>query len=86
MADILNKLASCFETAFKADPSTITMDTLPDQVEGWDSLGHTQLVNAIEKEFGLSPNRIGKASRAASECSSATRSWRWKTSNRSFAC
>lgn len=54
MADTLNKLASCFEAAFKTDPSTISMDTMPDEVEGWDSLGHTQLVNAIEKEFGLS--------------------------------
>ena len=54
MADILYRLASCFEVAFKSDRSTIAMETMPDQVEGWDSLGHTQLVNAIEKEFGLS--------------------------------
>lgn len=54
MADILTRLASCFQTAFKTDPSTISVDTMPDEVEGWDSLGHTELVSAIEKEFGLS--------------------------------
>lgn len=56
MTDILNRLAQCFEAAFKTDPSAISTDTTPDQVEGWDSLGHTQLVNTIEKEFALSLN------------------------------
>jgi acyl carrier protein len=34
-------------------PETITLETSPDAVASWDSLGHLNLVMALEEEFGI---------------------------------
>jgi acyl carrier protein len=51
MSDVLLKLQKVFNSTFDAENSPITMNTGPDDVEGWDSLGHVTLASNIEQEF-----------------------------------
>lgn len=53
MNDIADRLKSVFMKTF-----SLTAEQLPDRleqefIEQWDSLGHLQLIMAIEQEFGL---------------------------------
>lgn len=38
---------------FRVDPAEIPDDARSDQVEGWDSLHHLELMLALELEFGV---------------------------------
>jgi acyl carrier protein len=42
-----------FNSAFDIDPAAINMDTTPDNIAAWDSMGHVTLASSLEKEFGL---------------------------------
>lgn len=53
MNDLLTKVQSAFESAFHIDPRMITLDTSPDNVPAWDSMGHVSLASSLEKTFGL---------------------------------
>ena len=52
--DVLSRVQKAFNVAFQVDPHRVTMDTIPGDVDGWDSMGHITLVNALEEEFHLS--------------------------------
>ncbi len=52
MEDILTKV----QQAFDVDPLLVSMDTVPDNIPGWDSVGHLALVSSLERIFGLSFN------------------------------
>jgi acyl carrier protein len=39
---------------FGADPGSLEDASSPETVEGWDSMGHLNLVAALEQEFGVS--------------------------------
>ena len=54
MADVLAKVRTAFKSAFDTDPEKITMDTTPDDIPAWDSMGHVTLASSLEKVFGLS--------------------------------
>jgi long-chain acyl-CoA synthetase len=62
---LLRVAAACFKT----DRTSLSLTSGPRDVPGWDSLGHLELVWALEKEFGLrlsardimSLDRLGKA-------------------------
>jgi acyl carrier protein len=43
-----------FRNTFNCDPEQIDLDTKPEQVKGWDSLGHVTLASNLEEAFGLS--------------------------------
>ena len=47
------KLKELLAKIFSVDASTITDNTTPDTLEGWDSLRHMNLVVALEEEFGV---------------------------------
>lgn len=47
------QLQKLFGYVFKVDPSTITDDFSPDNVENWDSLSHIQLTMEIEEVFRI---------------------------------
>jgi acyl carrier protein len=51
--DVRGRCVEVFSQVFGADPASITDATSPDNLEGWDSLGHVQLVVAAEKAFGI---------------------------------
>jgi acyl carrier protein len=54
MEELLTKVQAAFKFAFSIDPRTITLDTSPDDVPAWDSMGHVTLASSLERTFGLS--------------------------------
>jgi acyl carrier protein len=53
MNEVLNKVQIAFQSAFDIDPASINMNTTPDNITAWDSMGHVTLASSLEKEFGL---------------------------------
>ena len=51
--EILQKVATIFADIFDEEEVKLTMESTADDVEGWDSLTHIQLVVAIEKAFKI---------------------------------
>jgi acyl carrier protein len=54
MQDLLAKVQKAFNGAFDVDPQSISLDTQPDDVKGWDSMGHVTLASSLEREFNIS--------------------------------
>jgi acyl carrier protein len=54
MEELLAKVQAAFKSAFDIDPQTITLDTSPDDVSAWDSMGHVTLASSLERTFGFS--------------------------------
>jgi acyl carrier protein len=54
MHDLLAKVQKAFHDAFDVDPQSISLDTQPDAVPGWDSMGHVTLASSLEREFDIS--------------------------------
>lgn len=53
MSEVLSKVQIAFNSAFDIDPAAINMETTPDNIAAWDSMGHVTLASSLEKEFGL---------------------------------
>ncbi len=51
--EVLTKVQTAFKSAFDVDPKTVTLETTPDQVPAWDSMGHVTLAGSLEQAFGL---------------------------------
>lgn len=51
--DILAKVQEVFQDILDNEDIELTPDSTAEDIEEWDSLSHVQLVNAIEKEFGI---------------------------------
>jgi len=54
MEDLLAKVQEAFKSAFDIDPQTVTIDTTPNDIPAWDSMGHVALASSLERAFGLS--------------------------------
>lgn len=52
-SEILEQLHGIFVDALDNDDVKLTNETTADEVEGWDSLTHIQLVVGIEKHFKI---------------------------------
>ena len=50
---VLERVADVFGRAFAVDPTEVSPETVPDDVEKWDSMGHMNMVGELEKEFGI---------------------------------
>ena len=50
---ISEKLAKVFREVFGDDTLTLNEQTTADQIEGWDSMSHINLIIAIEIAFGI---------------------------------
>jgi acyl carrier protein len=50
---ILETLGDLFRMVFDDDTLRIAPETTADDVDGWDSLSHVNLVLAIESRFGI---------------------------------
>jgi acyl carrier protein len=54
MENINDKIKEVMAGVFSIDESEITEDSSQDNVEGWDSLKHLDLIVSLEDEFGVS--------------------------------
>ncbi len=51
--EILEKLNEIFRDIFDDEEIVVTEETVPDDIEDWDSLGHVYLTAEIEDEFNI---------------------------------
>ena len=51
--EVLERLQPVFRDVFDDDSITVTAGTTSADVDGWDSLEHINLINAVEQEFGM---------------------------------
>lgn len=54
MQEILSKIQLAFKSAFGTDSALVHIDAVPEQIPGWDSLGHVKLTSQLEKTFNIS--------------------------------
>jgi acyl carrier protein len=54
MQDVLARVQKAFHLAFGVDPDSISLDTQPNDVQAWDSMGHVTLASSLEREFNIS--------------------------------
>lgn len=48
------RLIAIVAAALGVPPSTLRLETGPDEVEAWDSLAHVNVVSEVEAAFGVS--------------------------------
>ncbi len=53
MDDFLTKIREAFHDAFDIDPQLVSIDTAPDDIPEWDSLGHLMLAGSLECTFNV---------------------------------
>jgi len=51
--EILKRVEEIFRDELEQENLVLTDDTTAEDVEGWDSLSHIQLVAAMEEAFGI---------------------------------
>jgi acyl carrier protein len=54
MEEVLAKVQRVFSAIFDIDPQSVSMETTPDDVVGWDSVGHLELATNLESVFEVS--------------------------------
>lgn len=53
MIDTLERINKIFKIVFNKENLTITEQTCPNDIEGWDSLPHVRLLTLLEEEFNV---------------------------------
>jgi acyl carrier protein len=53
MSAVVEKVKNAFVSTFSVDPAAFKVEMLPEDVQGWDSLGHLRLVTALQEQFGV---------------------------------
>jgi acyl carrier protein len=51
MENVLGRVQKTFNATFEVDPQMVTLDTVPEDIPAWDSMGHVTLANCLEQEF-----------------------------------
>ena len=51
--NLLPGVQRAFQRAFGVAPGSITLETQPDDVPQWDSLGHATLACSLERQFDI---------------------------------
>jgi acyl carrier protein len=51
---VLSKVQQAFSASFEMDPNLVAIDTSPNDIPGWDSVGHLSLASNLEQVFGIS--------------------------------
>jgi acyl carrier protein len=54
MENMMQEIQEAFQLTFNVPPQSITIETTPPDVVGWDSMGHVALASALETIFSLS--------------------------------
>jgi acyl carrier protein len=50
---VLSEVGDIIRTTFRCPGATITRDTTAVDINGWDSLSHTNLMMDVEQRFGM---------------------------------
>ena len=50
---VVEKVKAAFVNAFGLEPEKFSAELMPEDVQGWDSLGHLSLVTALQDELGV---------------------------------
>ncbi len=50
---VTQRLTHIFRTVFDDEEISLSPEMTADDVEGWDSLSHVNLILAVESEFGI---------------------------------
>lgn len=53
MNDLRSRAIETIAAVLRVSPSTLTDGSSPDDVPGWDSMKHLQVLLAVEDEFGV---------------------------------
>ena len=53
MSDLRNRTIKIFSKIMEVEESSVTDNSSPDNVAGWDSLTHIELISALEEEFSI---------------------------------
>ena len=53
MQEILVKVQAAFHDSFGIDPQSVSLETGPGDVTGWDSAGHLFLISSLEQALGV---------------------------------
>lgn len=53
MDPIMEQLNQVFQVVFADENLRVTETTIPEEVDGWDSLQHINLLSMLEEEFGI---------------------------------
>lgn len=51
--NVMESLTEVFREVFADDSIQLAADTTADDIEGWDSLSHVNLIIAVEMKFGI---------------------------------
>jgi acyl carrier protein len=51
--DVMESLTRVFREVFDDDDITLTRETTANDVDGWDSLTHVNLILSVESRFGI---------------------------------
>jgi acyl carrier protein len=51
--DVLVRVQEAFRDTFGTDPQIISLETTPNDVPAWDSVGHLDLASRLEQAFGV---------------------------------
>jgi len=54
MDNVLVRVQDVFHDAFGVDAGLVSLDTTPNDVPAWDSVGHLDLASRLEQAFGIS--------------------------------
>jgi acyl carrier protein len=54
MDNVLARVQDVFHEAFGVDSLLVSLDTTPNDVPAWDSVGHLDLASRLEQAFGIS--------------------------------
>ncbi|HEY9278648.1 MAG TPA: acyl carrier protein [Eoetvoesiella sp.] len=52
--ELISSIRKSFLQAFDTEPETVTLESTPEDIPGWDSLGHTSLISHLEALFSIS--------------------------------
>ena len=52
-AELLDLIRKGFYQAFGTEPGQIALESTPEDIPGWDSLGHTSLIAELESLFSV---------------------------------
>jgi acyl carrier protein len=53
MDEVMMRINKVFRAVFADEKLTVDENTTPDDIEGWDSLQHINLISMLESEFGI---------------------------------